>query len=544
MNIIENKILVMVKPESKTIIENSLNNVSDLTILEADSENRFFELIYKHIFILVIIDETLPNFDVYKIGTILLSHKTTHHTPLLIISKKIKPEKFLTNFKNLQIDYIQKPFSEQLILAKIKIFFDLFEQKNAVEQSIEELDKVYQKIVGQNEFDIKKDDSRRELINISSIAANQMQQPLQNLQGNVYQLLNTKGISPKTKSSITSIKTSMEMLLQISKKLNCLPSKTDQNLTKAALDLNSHKICKILYVENSDEDFNIFSHLMTSVLRCDLVQAKIIEQGIELVANSKFDLIFITHNLPNGTGLDLISRLNQLRADIPVIFTVNKADYHQGAKAIAKGASAFLAKEDISSKTILSIIDNTLKKARLSRDIEDARNRITLISRKDYLTKLYNRGCFEQETESEVLRAKRYKTELSILIVDFDEFKKINKNHGYDTGDVILSTSAALIQSMVRDSDMVCRFGGEEFGIVLPNTDVNGARILAGRIRKKIADHEFEKDSNILRLTVSIGIALYNPNIDTAFGILIKRALDALASAAKEGGNQIKTLVY
>ncbi|MCP4671895.1 MAG: diguanylate cyclase, partial [Desulfobacula sp.] len=273
------------------------------------------------------------------------------------------------------------------------------------------------------------------------------------------------------------------------------------------------------------------------------VQAKTIEHGIELIADSKFHLIFITYSLPNGTGLDLISRLNQLRADIPVIFTVNKTKIHQGAKAIAKGASAILAKEDISSKTILSIIDNTLKKAKLSRQIENARDRITLISKKDYLTRLYNRGCFEQETESEALRAKRYNTELSILIVDFDKFKKVNKNYGYDAGDVILSTSAALIQSMVRDSDMVCRFGGEEFGIVLPNTDANGARILARRIQKIIADHEFEKDSNILRLTVSIGIASYNSKTDTTSGILIKKALDALATAAKEGGNQIQTTI-
>ena len=131
----------------------------------------------------------------------------------------------------------------------------------------------------------------------------------------------------------------------------------------------------------------------------------------------------------------------------------------------------------------------------LTREVKDARNRIVLISRRDYLTKLFNRACFEQEIESETLRAKRYETKLSILIVDFDKFKQINQTHGYDTGDVILTTSAALIQSMVRDSDVVCRYGGKEFGIILPNTGLNGAKILAQRIRKRIADHEFEKAS-------------------------------------------------
>ncbi len=349
---------------------------------------------------------------------------------------------------------------------------------------------------------MKKDDSRKELINVSSIAANQMQRPLQNLQGNIYQLLRTKGISQNTKSTITSIKISAQRIFQISKKLGALPGKINNTLARAALDLNTGKASKILYVENLDEDFSIFSHLISSVLQCDLIQAKTIEQGMEFIAASSFDLIFITYRLPDGTGLELISRLNQLRSDIPVIFTLNKIDIHQGAEAISKGAFTFLAKEDISSKNILSIIDTTLKKANFSREMEDAINRIVMISKKDYLTKLYNRVCFEQGIESETSRAKRYKTALSILIVDFDTFKTVNKKHGYDTGDVILATSAALIQSMVRDSDVVCRYGGEEFGIVLPNTDVNGARILAGKIRKKIADHKFEKGSNIATLII------------------------------------------
>jgi len=165
MNIIENKILVMAKPESKIIIEKSLENISDITILEADSENKAFELIYKHIFILVIIDETLPNIDIFKIGTMLLSHKETYNAPLLIITDTIRHEKFLKDFQALQIDYIQKPFNGQLIFAKIKIFFELFKQKNAVDQSINELDKVYKKIIDQHELDMEKEDSKKELIN-------------------------------------------------------------------------------------------------------------------------------------------------------------------------------------------------------------------------------------------------------------------------------------------------------------------------------------------------------------------------------------------
>ena len=126
------------------------------------------------------------------------------------------------------------------------------------------------------------------------------------------------------------------------------------------------------------------------------------------------------------------------------------------------------------------------------------------------------------------------------MILDFDRFGTINETHGFETGNAILTTSAALIQAMVRDNDVVCRYGGEEFGIVLPNTEFKGARMLAERIRKKIAAHEFKKNSIVLKLTVSIGIASYASKTDTAYPILVKRALDALTSAMDNGGNNVK----
>jgi len=543
MNILQDKILVVANAESKTIISNSLKDIPGLKILEADSENKAFELIYNHFFVLVIIDETLPHIDMYKIGSMLLSHKKTHNAPLLIITDTIAQENFLTDFKALQIDYIVKPFDEQLILAKIKIFFELFKHKNAVAQSIDELDKVYKKIVEQQELVIEEEFSKKELINISSIAANQMQQPLQSLQGEIYQLLRNRDVSPKIKSNLASIKTASERISHITKKLFSFPGKAKKVLFNTASGLDDDRVYKILYVENSAEDFSIINHFIKSVIKCDLAQAKTLEQGLDLIADSRFDLIFIDHLLPDGTGIDLLSKLKQMRSDIPVVFTLDKPNADMGPEAVSKGAFAYFVKEEFSSDNILSIIYGTLQKAKIIREVEDAQNRIVMISRKDTLTRLFNRRCFEQELESETSKAKRYKIPLSILILDFDQFGAINETQGYDTGDAILTTSATIIQSMVRNNDVVCRYGGEEFGIVLPNTALNGARMLAERIRKAIADHEFKKDSIVLNLTVSIGIASYVPKTDEDYFALVKKALDALTSATDQGGNRIKTFM-
>jgi diguanylate cyclase (GGDEF)-like protein len=155
----------------------------------------------------------------------------------------------------------------------------------------------------------------------------------------------------------------------------------------------------------------------------------------------------------------------------------------------------------------------------------------------------YENGDFEQALEAEILKSKRYNTELSVLVIDFDNFSEVNRAYGYDSGDTILATSAALIQTMVRKTDVVCRYGGEEFGIVMSGTGLTGARMLGERIRKKLAAHEFGLDTDMVRLTVSIGIASYLPEIDHDESDIVKRAIAALTSAMNKGGNRVQTIL-
>jgi two-component system cell cycle response regulator len=555
MDIVPDKILIVADTESKAAISNSLEGISGVEILEADTENKAFELIYDNHFVLIIIDETLAHIDSAKIGFMLLSHKHTYNAPLLIITDKIQPEKFLTDFKDLLIDYIEKPVNESLFMAKVKIFYELFKQKNAVTQSIDELDRAYKKIISQHELMTEEEFSRKEMITRSAIVGNQINQPLQNLKSNIYQLLGNHDATPKMKLNLASLKTSSERISQITRKLQINPVKSKMlipGLTNAqnndqtndpANNTNKENTFKLLYIEPSDEDFGIFNHFIKGALNCELSKAKTIEGAVELIAGTKFDFIFMAHLLADGTGLDLLARLNKIRSDVPVIFALNKPDAHLGPEAVTKGAFNYFIKEEVTCEGILSIMSTTLARAQITQEVEDARTRVVMISRKDALTRLYNRQCFEKELESEAARARRYQTALSIMIVDFDKFKAVNKAHGYDTGDAALTTSAALIQSMVRGDDRVCRYGGEEFGIVLPNTAINGARILADRIRNKIAGHDFKKGSTILKLTVSIGIASYVPETDTSFAILVRNALSALDTALENGGNKVQTFI-
>ncbi len=544
MDIICDKLLLVAKDKTKTAIYNSLTDLSEIEILEADSENKAFELIYTHNLMLAIVDETIEDIDIYKMGSMLLSHKDTNDIPLLIITDHINPNKFLTDFKALQIDYITKPFEKKLIQAKIKIFFDLFKQKQAVKQSINELDQAYKKIVAQQESVMVEKTLQQELAKKSFIAATQIHQTLPGLKTNIQQLFRYRDLHPKAKSNINAIKTSTENISQISNKLLDFKSNRDDQTYLHPLYSKTHQL---LYIQSSNEEFNIFNHCIKNTFPCELIEAKTMEQGIECISQMQVDLIFTDHLLPGATGFDLLSRLKQMRSDIPVIFAITKSQTHIGPQAISKGAFNFFIKEEMTGPTLISVIHSTLQKAKISWEVEDAMNRIVMIARKDALTKLYTPQYFKKMLTSETSKSKRYHATLSILVIHFNIIETIQMPLNDKPDDkpddkvhnTFLTTSAALIQSMIRESDIACLLKKETFAVILPHTEKNGLKILARRILKKVEATPLKKDA---RFAVNIGGAVYNSKTDTDTTSLLNKAMDALTCAMSKEGNAINTI--
>jgi len=126
---------------------------------------------------------------------------------------------------------------------------------------------------------------------------------------------------------------------------------------------------------------------------------------------------------------------------------------------------------------------------------------------RDPLTGINNRAALEEAMPREVGLAKRHKLALSMLIIDLDHFKKINDGYGHAAGDCVLRAAAKLMHQALRTSDELFRFGGEEFVILLPATDIGGAHIVAERIRKGMASHACHCDGEEITVTASIGVA-------------------------------------
>ncbi|MDA8424255.1 MAG: sensor domain-containing diguanylate cyclase [Nitrospiraceae bacterium] len=161
------------------------------------------------------------------------------------------------------------------------------------------------------------------------------------------------------------------------------------------------------------------------------------------------------------------------------------------------------------------------------------------ISITDSLTQVFNRQYFMDRIKQEVKRSHRYGTHVSLLMLDIDYFKKVNDTYGHQAGDSVLAGVAGLIKDGLRDTDLFARYGGEEFCLLAMAMDQAGAELLAERLRKKVESAEFVPGGNSLKVTVSIGVSAWMPEIKENFEELVRRADSALYSAKQEGRNRI-----
>ena len=155
----------------------------------------------------------------------------------------------------------------------------------------------------------------------------------------------------------------------------------------------------------------------------------------------------------------------------------------------------------------------------------------------DPLTQAKNRAAFDSTVSREISLALRNDNSLSAIFLDIDHFKSINDDFGHACGDMVLSVTAKLIKQCARDSDLVFRYGGEEFVLLLSNTDLSGAQLLAERIRKKLEHHTLAFDMEPVKITASLGIATLKST--DSLESFIQRADSAMYQAKDRGRNQV-----
>lgn len=214
-----------------------------------------------------------------------------------------------------------------------------------------------------------------------------------------------------------------------------------------------------------------------------------------------------------------------------------------------------VVKEVASVKMILWIVGTTffsfgilynfaLKKRikKITFDLIKANEQLKEMANRDYLTGLYNRRIFEELFIRELALSKRYERAISVILIDIDHFKKINDTYGHQVGDIVLKKIAKLFLEKLRVGDIVCRYGGEEFAIFLPETDKENAFIVAEKLRESIENFKFEEISQELNVKITGGISEYKKGFSEDIDKIISMADEALYVGKNSGRN--KMVIY
>jgi diguanylate cyclase (GGDEF)-like protein len=184
--------------------------------------------------------------------------------------------------------------------------------------------------------------------------------------------------------------------------------------------------------------------------------------------------------------------------------------------------------------------ENEIKLQKYADELADLNNKLTKLSITDALTGALNRRQFDVQMEHELQRSQRFGKTFSLVMFDIDHFKQFNDHYGHQAGDQVLITLSQFVKNEIRQTDRLYRYGGEEFTIILPETDLRNASLLTEKLRKKIERTNVEyQGNNLPRITVSFGIASYSQQIQEP-AHLIHAADKALYHAKNSGRNCVR----
>ena len=258
-------------------------------------------------------------------------------------------------------------------------------------------------------------------------------------------------------------------------------------------------------------------------------------------AEGKFDLMIVSLDLQNYDALRLIGQIRSLERTryLPILLITVEQQKARLLRALDLGANDYLLR-NADKNEIVARVKTQVRRRRFTERLRDNVQQSMELAITDPLTGLYNRRYMESHAGALVARANEREKPLTMLITDIDHFKSVNDTYGHDAGDEVLREFADRLRSCIRGVDLACRFGGEEFVVVMPDTDLGIGNRVAERVRRRIAGEPFvvARGTQSIEVTISIGLAALNGAEDMPAAIL-KRADEALYRAKRSGRNRV-----
>lgn len=265
------------------------------------------------------------------------------------------------------------------------------------------------------------------------------------------------------------------------------------------------------------------------------------QEALFRIADGTFEAVVVSLSLLNFDALRLCSHIRSLERTriLPIVVLADIDHEGQVTRALELGVNDYV-RRPVEKNELLARVRTQVKRKRYNDCLRDSIQSTIEMAVTDVMTGLYNRRYFETHSKPLFDKALAKKSPLSMIICDIDHFKSVNDTHGHAVGDEVISEFATRLRKKVRGIDLACRYGGEEFVVVMPETDMALASLVAERIRESVAEHPFivEKGAKQLSITVSLGVSSLQHG-DLGPEKILKRADVALYSAKKAGRNQV-----
>ncbi len=304
---------------------------------------------------------------------------------------------------------------------------------------------------------------------------------------------------------------------------------------------------KILVVDDVAVNVQLLTTYLTSV-GYNVIAARDGQEALEKVVACNPDLVLLDVMMPKFNGFEVCERIkaDETTRIVPVIMVTALNEIEDKIKATEAGADDFVSKP-FNKLELLTRVKSLLRIKELHdqlnakvKELEEAHERLRQLAITDGLTGLFNHRYFKEHLEQELYRASRHHSEVPLIMIDIDYFKRYNDTFGHPAGDALLRAVARILKENIRKIDIAARYGGEEFTLVLADTAKAAASMVAEKMRRMVETNAFEglpshQDGHI---TISLGVATFpldatNPND------LIAMADQRLYQAKQRGRNQV-----
>jgi len=258
------------------------------------------------------------------------------------------------------------------------------------------------------------------------------------------------------------------------------------------------------------------------------------------MAGGEFELAIVSMVLDGFDPLRICSQIRTVEQarSIPIILVAEEQDRPQIVKALDLGVNDFIMRP-IERHELSARVKTQIRRQRYTVELRESLNSTMAMAVIDELTGLYNRRYFERHLAMVLARAQQQDRDMTLMLLDIDYFKPVNDTFGHDVGDAVLKEFATRLQRNIRGVDLACRYGGEEFVVVMPDTDMRQALGVAERVRSAMAEQGFAAGPDqTINITVSAGLATNDRENDTPESVL-KRADVALYRAKRTGRNRV-----